>query len=186
MSSKSLSIVTTDLITAYGNTVRSMIQAYRLGNQRVADYMDQRWEAALQQSASELRKEVRSNARSAQKAVTGMYIKGVTFTSDRADSAVQRLVEVAGRGVQQVAANADRFEQRTGLKSLSSLAQVAAPAVGAVADLADKLAVRTSAVAQRVAGEASVIETVTARAGTLRKAAAQRRAAGPRKAARAA
>ena len=180
MSVKTLSTVTTELITSYGNSVRNLIQAYRASNQRVVNYFDQRWETALAQSASELRKDVRSNARTAQKAVTGMYIKGITIGSDRADTVVQRLMELAGRSVQQVAVNADRLEQRTGLKSLSGLAQVAVPAVGAVAELADKLALRTSAAANRIAGQASRTETGAAYSTTARKPAARRKAAGTR------
>ena len=54
MSNKNLSTVTTDLIESYGNTARNVIQAYRVGNLRAVQFVDQRWEKALQQSARPL------------------------------------------------------------------------------------------------------------------------------------
>ena len=85
-----------------------MIHVYRMGNQRVARYVDQRWEKALAQSASELRNEVRKNAMAVQKTVNGLYVKGITISSDGAEGVVGKFVELAGRGVQQVAANASQ------------------------------------------------------------------------------
>ena len=59
MSTKALSSVTTDLITSYGNTAKNVINAYRAGGERVADFFEQRWERALEQSRSQLVPEVR-------------------------------------------------------------------------------------------------------------------------------
>ena len=42
MSTKALSSVTTDLITSYGNTAKNVINAYRAGGQRVANFVEQR------------------------------------------------------------------------------------------------------------------------------------------------
>ena len=152
MTAKNLSTITTDLITSYGKTARNMIHVYRMGNQRVARYVDQRWEKALAQSASELRNEVRKNAMAVQKTVNGLYVKGITISSDGAEGVVGKFVELAGRGVQQVAANASQFEQRTGIKTLNSLAEVAKPAVRAVSVLAEKIETGSSALASKVAG----------------------------------
>ena len=120
MSNKNLSTVTTDLIESYGNTARNVIQAYRVGNLRAVQFVDQRWEKALQQSARPLRVDVRKNALAAQKTISGMYIKGIDMTSNGADVMVNKAVELAGKGVQQVAANASAFEKRTGVATLTS------------------------------------------------------------------
>ena len=53
MSTKNLSTVTTDLIETYGNTAKNVINAYRVGNERVIGMMDQRWESAVEPTRSQ-------------------------------------------------------------------------------------------------------------------------------------
>lgn len=178
MNSKNLSTVTTDLIESYGNTAKNMIQAYRLGNQRVARFVDQRWEKALQESASQLQAEVRKNALAAQKAVSGMYIKGITLTSDRADVVVDKVVELAGKGVQQVASNAGAFEKRTGVAALNTLAKASLPAVTLVSGLAGKLEQGSSSLANTVAGGSTGVKVATVKRLTPLKAASDKRNSG--------
>ena len=168
MSNKNLSTVTTDLIECYGNTAKNMIQAYRMGNQRVARFVDQRWEKALQESASQLRTGVRKNALAAQKAVSGIYIKGITMTSDRADVVVDKAVELAGKGVQQVASNASAFEKRTGVATLNTLAKASLPAVALVSGLAGKLEQGSSSLANTVAGTAARVKVAKVKRVTPR------------------
>jgi hypothetical protein len=169
MSAKNLSTITTELITSYGKTARNMIHVYRMGNQRVARFVDRQWEKALAQSASELRSEVRRNALSAQRAVNGMYVKGIAISSDGADGLVGKFVELAGKGVQQVAANASRFEERTGLKALDNLANVAKPAVSVVSVLADRLESRSGQLASKVAGHPAGVKLAAVKRVTPRR-----------------
>jgi hypothetical protein len=167
MSNKNLSTVTTDLIESYGNTAKNVIHAYRVGNQRVARFVDQRWEKALQQSSSQLRAEVRRNALAAQKTISGIYIKGIEVTSDGADVVVNKAVELAGKGVQQVAANASAFEKRTGVAALNSLAKATVPAAVAVSDLAGKLEQRSSSLANTVAGKTAKVKVAAVKRKTM-------------------
>ena len=153
MQTKNLSTVTTDVIESYGNTAKNVIHAYRLGNQRVARFVDQRWESAVLQSASRLRVEARKNALSAQKAVNVMYVKGIDMTSAGADKVVDKFVEIAGKSVHQVASNAMAFEKRTGVTTLNAIAKAAVPAVVAVSDLAGKLEQGSSRLATTVGGK---------------------------------
>ena len=69
MTNSSLASVTTDLIESYGNTAKNVINACRVGNERVAGFMDQRWESAVMASGKRLTAEVRSNALAAQKKI---------------------------------------------------------------------------------------------------------------------
>ena len=171
MTAKNLSTVTTDLIECYGNTAKNMIQAYRMGNQRVVRFVDQRWEKALHESASKLRAEVRKNALAAQKVVSGMYLKGITITSDRAEVVVDKAVELAGKGVNQVASNASAFEKRTGVAALNTLAKATLPAATMVSDLAGKLEQGSSSLANTVAGSSARVGVATVKRATTRKAA---------------
>ena len=173
MSNKNLSTVTTDLIESTGNTARNIIQAYRVGNLRAASFVDSRWEKALLQSASQLRAEVRKNALVAQKTISGMYIKGIDVTSNGADRMVGKAVELAGKGVQQVAANAGAFEKRTGVTTLNDLARVTVPAVIVVSSLAGKLEQGSSSLANTVAGKSTAVKVAVVKRKTARPATAR-------------
>ena len=171
MRSSNLSTVTTEFIESSGNTAKNVIHAYRTGNERVARFVDQRWESAIQRTASRLRADVRKNALSAQKTINGIYVKGIVSTSEGADLVVNKFVEYAGRGVQQVATNADRFEKRTGMNTLNRLAKAAVPAVTVFGDLAGKLEQSSSRLANTVAGKKTTVKVAAVkRATAARKA----------------
>ena len=178
MTSKNLSTVTTDLIASYGNTAKHVIHAYRVGGERVAGFVDQRWERAVQKSAARLSAEVRTNALSAQKKLSGYYTKGINVTTDGADTLVNKAVELAEKGVAQAAANASRFEKATGVSTLHTIALAAVPAAEAVSKVAAKIEHQSSLLAKRVAGKpavsakvAAVKRSVKAKAARVRKAA---------------
>lgn len=175
MSNKNLSTVTTDLIECYGNTAKNVIHAYRVGNQRAVQFVDQRWEKALQQSASQLRAEVRKNALAAQKTISGMYIKGIDLTSNGANAMVDKAVELAGKGVQQVAVSASAFEKRTGVATLNSLAKATVPAVVVVGNLAGKLEQGSSSLANSVAGKQASVKVAAVKRTTAGKSAKAKR-----------
>ena len=168
MRASNLSTVTTDLIESYGNTAKNVIHAYRMGNQRVARFVDQRWETAIQQTTPRLPAQTRKNALSAQKTISGFYVKGVVATSDGADLVVDKVVELAGKGVQQIATNAHRFEKRTGVTTLNRLAKVAVPAVAAVGGLAGKLERSASQLANAVAGKKATVKVAPVKRVTQR------------------
>ena len=147
-----LSTATHDLIATYGNTAKNVIHAYRVGNARAAGYVEKTWSAAVQKAGKRISSEVRTNALSAQKKLTGYYVQGVTLSTDTADTAVNKAVELAGKGLEQVAANATRFEQSTGLNTLSTVANAAVPAVVAANKVAAKLEAKSGDLVVRLGG----------------------------------
>jgi hypothetical protein len=169
MTSKSLATVTTELIECYGNTAKNVINAYRAGNTRAASYMDNSWATAVNKAGARLSAEARTNALSAQKKVSGYFVKGVALTSDTADMAVQKAVVQAGKGVAQVAANASRFEQSTGFNALNTLAVAAMPAAQAVTKVAAQIEARSGALVNRIAG--ATVKRAARKASRARKTA---------------
>lgn len=152
MHTPNLSSVATDLIQTYGNTAKNLVNAYRVGNQRVAGIVEQRWETALSKSAEKLSDEVRNNALSAEKKISAYYIKGITLYSDGADLAISRAVHLAAKGVQQVAVSATKFEKATGNKTLNKIAVAAVPAVVAVSKVAEKIEARSTQLVKAATG----------------------------------
>lgn len=151
MSAKKLSTVATDVIESYGNTAKNVIHAYRAGGERVVDLLQQNWDRALRESRPQLASGVASNATAAQQVVCSYYIKGLTLTTNGAKQAVNQMVKLAGTGVGRVAANASRFEEKTGVTALNSLAHAALPGAVALSTLATKIEKKSAALANKIA-----------------------------------
>ena len=153
MSAKNLSTVAVDLIEAYGNTAKNVIDAYRAGGERVVSLMEQRWNAALKQSRSQLTAEVAKNASAAQLAFSVYYTKGLNQTTNGAQQVVSQLVKLAEAGVERVAANASMFEEKTGVTTLNTIAQVTMPGVAALSKMAVQIEQKSAGLASKIAGD---------------------------------
>ena len=169
MSSKNLATVTNELIASYGNTAKNVVKAYRVGNERAVSYVDQSWAAAVKKTGTRLSADVRGNAVSAQKKLTGYYTTGVNLVSDRADIVVARTVEAAEKGVAQVAANATRFDLALGVSALNTVAVAVVPAAQAVSDVAAKLEVQSSALVSKLSAKKTVKAAVAKTAKTAKR-----------------
>ncbi len=175
MAKQNLSTVTNELIASYGNTAKNVITACHVGNKRVVSYVDQSWATAVKKTGKRLTADARGNAIAAQQKISGYYSKGIEATTDNANLAVNKAVELAAKGVDQVAANAARFEKSTGLTALSTLAVATLPAAQAVVKAAAKLEEQSSVLAKKVAG--SPLKAVKAKAVAVKaKAVAVERA----------
>jgi hypothetical protein len=178
MAQQKLAAVTTELIASYGNTARNVINAYRLGNERAVVFMDQRFVSALDKAGPRLSEKTRDNALAAEKKLAGYYVRGVELTTDNASIAVSKAVELAGKGVQQVAANAGLFEKATGVTTLSTLANAAMPAAQAVNKVVAQIEARSSALAVKMAGKpAKPAKTAAAKRPTAKKTVRARKTA---------
>jgi len=175
MRTTSLSTVTTDLIESYGNTAKNVVNAYRVGNERAVGFMDQRWESAVLKTGARLTAEVRGNALSAQK-LSGYYAKGIALTSNSADTAISKAVELAAKGVQQVAANAARFEKSTGVTTLNKLAVAVVPAAQGLSKVAGKIEQQSGQLVNTVAGKKAVVKATAKRVTAFKKARARKAA----------
>ena len=160
MTAKNLSTVATDLIGSYGNTAKNVIDAYQAGGERVVTALEQRWNAALKQSRSDLTTEVAKNAANAQAVFSILYTRGLTQTSKGAQMMVSQMIRLAEAGVERAAANASAFETKTGMTTLNTLAQASKPGAVVLSQFAAKLEEKSAALASKVAGDAVTTATV--------------------------
>jgi hypothetical protein len=183
--SKNLSSVATAVIESYGNTAINMINAYRVSGERVIGFVDQRFEAAVNTGAARLSDELRSNLIDTEKRISGYYAKGLQFGTERAESVVSTAVELANKGVDRFAANAERFDQATKLGALDMINRVALPAATAMSEVVVRIEEGSSQLAKKVAGKAAVVKAVTRKTKTVKKAVAKtvKKAAATKKAA---
>ena len=167
MAKQNLATVTNELIESYGNTAKNVISAYRVGNERAIELMDQGFATALEAAGSRLSARTRYNAVTTEKKITAYYAKSVGVTADNATLVVDKAVELAGKGVAQVSANANRFEKSTGVNTLSTLAVAAVPAAQAVSKVAVTIEAKSGELVEKIAGKPA----------KAKKAAAPKRAA---------
>ncbi len=172
MAKQNLSTVTNELIASYGNTAKNVITACRVGNLRAVTYVDQSWATAVKKTSSRLNADVRGNAITTQKKISAFYAKGVETTTANADLVVNKAVELAGKGVVQVAANASRFEKSTGVTALSTLAVATLPAAQAVVKVAVKLEVQSEVLAKKIAGSPAKAKAKATKRPAAKKAVA--------------
>jgi hypothetical protein len=171
--SKNLSSVATAVIESYGNTAINMINAYRVGGERVIGFVDQRFEAAVNTGAARLSEELRSNLIDTEKRISGYYAKGLQIGTERAESAVSTAVELANKGVDRIAANAERFDQATKIGALDMINRVAMPAATVVSEVVVRIEEGSSQLAKRVAGKPAVVKAAAKKAKTVKKAVAK-------------
>jgi hypothetical protein len=168
---KSLSTLTCHMINSYGNTAKNVIHAYHAGGERVVGLLEQRWNRALKQSRSQLAGEVVKNATAVQQALHSYSLKGLTRTSAGAQNMVNRMVKLADAGVHKVSVNLVRFEDKTGARALSSLAQAAMPGATALNALVSRIGRKSADLVTQVAGD-KAMQNVAKRTRTPRQATA--------------
>ena len=173
MRSKNLSSVATAVIESYGNTAMNMIQAYRVGGERIIGFVDQRFEAAVNAGGSRIGDELRTNLIGTEKRISGYYTKGLQFGTDRAESAVGSAIDLAHKGVGSIAANAERFDQATNFGALDMLNRVALPAAKVVSDVVVRIEEGSNQLAKKVAGKSVIAKTVAKQTKTVKKAVAK-------------
>lgn len=171
--SKNLSSVATAVIESYGNTAMNLINAYRVGGERMIGFVDQRFEAAVNVGAAPLSPELRSNLIGTEKRISGYYVKGLQFGTDRAESVVGSAVDLANKGVDRIAANAERFDQATKIGALDMINRVALPAAEAMSQVVVRIEEGSSQLAKKVAGKPAVVKAAAKQAKTLKKAVAK-------------
>ena len=172
MAKQNLASVTNELIESYGNTAKNVVTACRVGNKRAVSYVDKSWATAVKKTGTRLNADVRGNAIATQKKITAYYAKGVEATTANADLAINKAVELAGKGVVKAAANANRFEKSTGVTALSTLAVATLPAAQAVVKAAAKLEEQSEVLAKKIAGSPMKAKTTTAKRAVVKKATA--------------
>lgn len=177
MSTKNLSSVATDVIEAYGITATNIINTYRFGGERVIGLVDSGFASVVNRGGSVIRKDIRSNLIGGQQRVTGYYVKGLHFGSDRAQSVVGIAVDLANKGISVVANNAERLDDATKLKALARFNRVATPVATVVARVADRIEEGSSKLVVRVSGKPVPAKAVATRKlnSTTRTAAATRK-----------
>ncbi len=151
MSTKNLSTVANEVIQSYGITAINVINSYRFGGERVLGFVDERFAIAVNRGAALLRKDLRSNLIGKQQRFSGYYVKGLRLGAERAESVVGVAVDLAGKGVNMVSANAERFE--VSADAIDMINRVARPAANVVHQVVGRIEKGSSMLVKLVSGK---------------------------------
>ena len=172
MSSKNLAAVTNELIESYGNTAKNVINAYRVGNERALELVNKGLTTAIEKAAANLSPVIQDKAVAAQESVSTFYSKGVVAASEGADAAVNKVIELAIKSIEQVAANTDRLEKALGANTLNAIVVAALPAAEAVSKVAATLEAKTGDLVNNIAGSKAKVKVATVKRAAPKKPAA--------------
>ncbi len=177
MSNKNLSTVATDVIHAYGITATNVINTTRFGGERMLGYVDQRATQAVKRGASPFNKGIRSDISEGRERVSNVGVKALHLSTNGAQIVVGVAVDLATKGVNLVASNAERLDRAVNLNALGMLSRVAMPAAIVVSQVADRIEAGSSLLVKRVSGNDVPAKAVATRKlnATTRKAAATRK-----------
>jgi hypothetical protein len=177
MSTKNLSTVANEVIESYGVININVINAYRFGGERMIHFVDERFADAVNRGVPALTKQLRSNLIDSQQRVSGFYVKGLQYGSDRAQGAVGVAVDLASKGVNMVAAGAERIDTAAKLNALDKLNRAVMPAAQIVVQMVERMEQGSGKLVQRVSGKAMPANAVATRAlkASTKKAAATRK-----------
>jgi hypothetical protein len=177
MSKKNLSTVATDVITAYGITATNVINSTRFGGERMLGYVDQRAAGLAKRGASPFNASIRSDISDGRGRINSASVKALHLGTSGAQRVVGTAVDLATKGVQLVASNAERLDRVAKLNALELLNRMAMPAAIVVSQVADRIEAGSSALVRRAAGNDMPAKAVATRklSATTRKAAVTRK-----------
>jgi hypothetical protein len=82
-------------VQAFGEGAHGAIGAWRQGGERLGQFVAQRWDAAFEESRSQLSAETRRNATNARRVFARYYRQGLAVSTAGATVAVDTLVQAA-------------------------------------------------------------------------------------------
>jgi hypothetical protein len=112
MNTNAFSTNATTLVAKFGTAAHHVIGLYREGGERLADTLDQRWKAAMKESAPKLTAETRKNANHAHQVFNGYFAKSVALSADGAEVVVDTLVGATVTAIERTAAFAQANLQK--------------------------------------------------------------------------
>src|SRR3982751_5075532 len=157
MTAKNLSTVATDIVETYGKTAINAIATYRVGTERLIDFVDHRVAAPAVGGASRLGNELRTNVIDARQRLRSLYLQGVATSATRANELVTTAVRVASKGIEQFSAYAGRVGATPMRSPIEILARAALPVANRFSDLADRVENGSDRLVRRVADGSTVV-----------------------------
>ena len=149
---KTLNTVAIDVVGQYGLAGKHLVQAYRLGTQRVVDQINERYSAMLgAQSLPMVDETVRSSLLNAHRQMTGFFVGGVARATEQADLAIDRLTSGTTEGIKRLGGVGERLEAVVGTPVVDTMTKVNMPIAQLSLKIADQVVENSKMLVERVA-----------------------------------
>jgi len=179
-----LNAVAIDVIGQYGLAGKHLVQAYRLGTQRVVEQINERYSSIVNASALPMvDASIRSSLLSAHQQLTGFFVGGVARATEQADLAIDKITDGTTQGIKHLGGFGERVEAMVGTPVVETMTKVNMPMAQLSLTIANQVVENSKRLVERVAASddlaaASVeaVETVDAAAHTTSSTKARRKA----------
>lgn len=175
MSATNLNSVAIDVIGQYGLAGKHLINAYRLGTQRVVAQINERYTTMIQSpSLPMVDASIRSSLLAAQQQMTGFFIGGVTRATEQADLTIDKITDGTTQGIKRLGGVGERFEAMVGTPVVGTLTSLNMPVAQLSLQIAGQVVEGSKRLVERVAGAEEAVEATVVTAATDAKARTKR------------
>ena len=148
-----LNTVAIDVVGQYGLAGKHLVQAYRLGTQRMVDQLNERYSSLVNAAPlSSIDESIRTSMLNAQQQLAGFFVGGVARATEQADLAIEKLTDTTTENIKRLGGVGERFEAMVGAPVVETMTKVNMP----IAQLSLTIA------GQVVEGSKKLVETVAA------------------------
>lgn len=164
MSQATLNAVAIDVVGQYGLAGKHLVNAYRLGTQRVVAQINERYTSMIESPALPMvDASIRSSILAAHQQLTGFFVGGVVKATEQADLAIDRVTDSTAQGIKRLGGVGERLEAMIGQPVVETVTKVNMPAAKLSLQIAGQVVEGTKRLVERVAAvEEAVAETVEA------------------------
>jgi hypothetical protein len=172
--------VAIDVVGQYALASKHLVQAYRLGTQRVVDQINQGYATLVNSPSLPMVDEsIRKSILGAQERLTGFFVGGVARATEQADVAIDKVTDTTSQGIKRLGGLGERFEAMVGAPVVETMTKVNMPIAQLSLTIAGQVVEGSKRLVERVAATDDLatasVEAVAAAAGDARSRA--RRAA---------
>ena len=159
-----LNAVAIDVVGQYGLASKHLINAYRLGTQRVVAQVNERYSSMLQSASLPMVDEsIRASMLSAHQQLSGFFVGGVNRVTEQADVVVDRITDGTAQGIKRLGGMGERLESIVGAPVVDTMTKINMPAVQLSLQIAGQVVEGTKRLVERVTlAEEAVSATVDA------------------------
>jgi hypothetical protein len=181
MTTTTLNAVAIDVVGQYGLASKHLVQAYRLGTQRVVEQINERYSSLVNASSLPMVDEsIRASLLNAHQQFTGFFVGGVARATEQADLAIDKITDGTTQGIKRLGDAGERFEAMVGAPVVDAMTKVNMPIAQMSLQIAGQVVENSKRLVERVAATADLatasVEAVAAAAGET-KSRAKRAAA---------
>ncbi len=173
-----LNSVAIDVVGQYGLASKHLVNAYRLGTQRLVAQINDRYTSMVKSpSLPMVHDSIRASILSAQQQLAGFFVGGVTRATEQADLAIDKITDGTAQGIKRLGDVGERFEAMVGTPVVDTMTKINMPAAQLSLQIAGQVVEGTKRLVERVTAVEEAVNATVVAATTEAKARGKRAAA---------